>query len=156
MTKANFAFDKHAFTHAVKSSRDTWLSFSQRFTNAQHASAEANNMLKRRFNYRYAKEDKIIVSAQWINCDTHTQCVCLSCATGWGGVCVSLCVCVSVVAVIWNRLTVAIKEVHIKLSQAIYSVNNRLCLTVTFDSGNKFQIYVDKTYADHLALGASS
>lgn len=40
--------------------------------------------------------------------------------------------------VIWNRLTVAIKEVHIKLSQAIYSVNNRLCPTVTFDNGHKF------------------
>lgn len=74
---------------------------------------------------------------------------------------VRVCVCVLSARwegrrLIWNRLTVAIKEVLIKLSEAIYSVNNQLCPTVTFDSGSKFEIYVSRTYADHLVRCASS
>lgn len=54
-----------------------------------------------------------------------------------------------------NRPTVVIKEADIKLSQAIYSVNKRLCPTASFDNGNKFQIYVNKTYAEHLISEAA-
>lgn len=116
-------------------------------------------MLKRRFNYGYVKGDKIILSQLNDLTATHTHARTRTQRDDEEYVSLCVCferVCVSVAAVIWNRLTVAIKEVHIKLSQAIYSVNNRLCPTVTFDSGNKFQIYVDKTYADHPAPCVSS
>lgn len=49
-----------------------------------------------------------------------------------------------------NRVNTMVRKFDRKLFRAIYCLNAHLCPTGSFDRSDKFQIYVNRAYVEHL------